>query len=108
MDIWAIIVLIIIAMIIYAYIASKLSNRKKKKLREETVPVIASSITVGINYNLALSDGRIFESVKIIGSSEGEENQFSLGGWEGMLIIKQVTDKKVYIRKTAIRYIEEC
>lgn len=107
-DIWAVIVLIIIAMIIYAYVSSKLAKRKQKKLREARIPMLSDNITTGIAYNLALSDGRIFEGIEVLGSCEGEDNEFSLGGWAGMLIIKQANGKKIYIKKTAVRYIEEC
>ncbi len=106
-DIWAIIVSIIILMVIYGYISSKISDRKKKKLRKETVPEISDSIKTGINYNIHLSDGRKFENVVIVGSVESEDEAFSFAGYEGLLVFKQQNGKKVYLKKPSIRYIEE-
>ena len=106
-DIWAIIVSIIILMVIYSYISSKISDRKKKKLRKETVPEISDSIKTGINYNIHLSDGKKFENVVIVGSVESEDEAFSFAGYEGLLVFKQQSGKKVYLKKPSIRYIEE-
>ena len=107
MDIWAIIVLIIIAMVAYGYLSSKWSDRKKKKTREATIPIVKNTLNTNQNYRLVLSDGRVFENIKIIGTVEGDNEQFSIGGWEGMLIVKQESGKNIYIKKTAVRYVEE-
>jgi len=94
-------------MVIYSYISSKISDRKKKKLRKETVPEISDSIKTGINYNIHLSDGKKFENVVIVGSVESEDEAFSFAGYEGLLVFKQQSGKKVYLKKPSIRYIEE-
>ncbi|MCO4837590.1 MAG: hypothetical protein KC426_05820 [Oceanospirillaceae bacterium] len=106
-DVWAIIVSVIILMVIYGYVSSKISDRKKKKQRQETVPEISDSIKTGINYNIHLSDGRKFENVVIVGSVEGEDEAFSFAGYEGLLVFNQQNGKKVYLKKPSIRYIEE-
>ena len=106
-DIWAFIISFIILIIIYGYISSKLSNYRKNKLREHTIPLVPNSITQNINYNIYLSDGRKFENIKIIGSIEGEEAEVSFAGWEGILVLEKQNKKKIYIKKSSIRFIEE-
>ena len=106
-DVWAIIVSVIIIMVIYGYISSKISAHKKKKLRKDTVPEITESISKGVIYNIYLSDGRKFESVTIIGSVENEDEAFSFAGYDGLLVFTQKNGKKVYLKKPSIRYIEE-
>lgn len=106
-DIWAIIVSIIILIVIYSYISSKISDRKKKKLRKETVPEVSDSIKVGTHYNIRLSDGREFENVVIIGSVENDDNAFSFAAYHGLLVFEKPNGKKVYLKTSSIRYIEE-
>ncbi len=106
-DVWAIIVSVIILMVIYAYISSKISDRKREKLRKETVPKISDSIKAGVNYDIHLSDGRKFENVTIIGSIESGDEAFSFAGYEGLLVFEQQSGKKVYLKKPSIRYVEE-
>ena len=106
-SVWEIIVSVIILMVIYGYVSSKIEDRKKKKLRKDTVPEISESIKIGINYNIHLSDGRKFENVSIIGSVESEDEAFSFAGYEGLLVFAQQNGKKVYLKKPSIRYIEE-
>jgi len=106
-DIWAIIVGVIILMVIYGYVSSKISIRRKKKARAATVPEIASSIRTGVSYNIFLSDGRSFHNALILGSVEGDDAHFSFANWEGMLVIQQENKKKAYLKKSSIRFIEE-
>lgn len=106
-EVWAVIVCVVIAMIIYGYVSSKLSARKRKKLRAETVPAISESIRKGVAYNIHLSDGRKFENVQVIGSVENEDDAFSFAGFDGMLVLLQENGKKVFLKKPSIRYIVE-
>jgi len=106
-DLWAIIVIVIILMVIYGYVSSKISDRRKRKLREKSIPLIADGLKSGVKYNIHLSDGRKFLSVEIAGSVEGADAEFSFGGWDGILVLKNEDQKKIYVKRSAIRFIEE-
>jgi len=106
-DVWAIIVIAIILMVIYGYVSSKISDRRKRKLREKSIPLITDSLKSGVNYNIHLSDGRKFPNVQIIGSVEGGDAEFSFAGWDGMLVLRNEDEKKLYVKKSSIRFIEE-
>lgn len=58
MEIGEIAFLILVLLIVYIYVATKWSNHKKRKLREETVPILENTITAKEKYNVFLSDGR--------------------------------------------------
>ncbi len=105
--IWAIIVSIIILMVIYAYVSSKLSARKKEKQRAETLPEIKESIKTGVLYNIFLSGDENFERIEILGSIDGEDSELTFGNWKGMFILKKENGKKVFIKKSSIKFIEE-
>jgi len=106
-SIWAVIIIIILFMIIYAYISSKISERNKRISREKALPATTDALSSGVLYNIFLSDGKGFKNVEIIGSIEGDDYQFAFSGYEGVLILKQETSKKVYVKKASVRYIEE-
>jgi len=105
-DIWAIIVIVIILMVIYGYLSSKLSEHRKRKIREKSIPLITDSLKSGVNYNIHLSDGRKFMNVQIIGSVEGADAEFSFAGWDGMLVLRNEDQKKIYVKKSSIRFVE--
>ena len=106
-SIWAVIIIIILFMVIYAYISSKISERNKRISREKALPVTTDALSTGILYNVFLSDGKGFENIEIIGSVEEDDYQYAFANWEGILVLKQENTKKVYVKKTSIRYIEE-
>jgi len=94
-------------MVIYGYVSSKLSERRKRKIREKSLPLITDSLKAGINYNIHLSDGRIFTNAQIVGSVEDSDAEFSFAGWDGMLVLRNENQKKVYVKKSSIRFVEE-
>ena len=106
-DIWAIIVIVIILMVIYGYVSSKLSDRRERKIREKSIPLINDGLRSSINYNIHLSDGRKFQNVQIVGSVEGSDAEYSFAGWDGMLVLINKEKKKMYLKKSSIRFIEE-
>lgn len=106
-DIWAVIVVVIILMVVYAYISSKLEDRKRRKALEKSLPSVEDSIRVGCRYNVALNDNRRFENVEMVGTIRVEDGQYSYTGWEGMLVLKQPNGKRLFLRQNAVRHIEE-
>lgn len=101
-----IIIAVIGGMILAAVISAHNSRKKKMKQRENSLPFINETISADARYTIRLSDGHSFEDVRIIGTDD-QSNEFSIFGWNGMLIIKLSDGKKVFLRRTAIRYIKE-
>lgn len=106
-EVWAVIVIVILVIIIYAYIASKIKDRKRKKARDKSLPFVEDNVRPGVQYNIFLNDGRKFLSVELVGSSTVDDGQFSFAGWEGMLVLKQANSKRIFLKQSAVRYIEE-
>ena len=107
-DIWAWIVIGIMLMVVYTYIASLISDWKKKKLREKRLPMIHEGLTTDTLYTVHLSNGHSFKKVRIVGSIEGEEAEIlSFAGWAGVLVLLREDGKRIYLKKTAIRFVEE-
>lgn len=107
MGFWGYFFLFIGGMVLLTYLSSEWREYKTKRKRETTMPILDNSIVTGQDYKIILSDGRIFEPVQILGSVEQDDTEFSLGGWEGTLVLLQTNHKKIYVRKTAVRIIEE-
>jgi len=106
-EVWAVIVSVIVLMVIYGYIASKLKERRRKKARDKSLPFVEDNVRTGVQYNVFLNDGRKFLAVELVGSSTVDDGQFSFAGWEGMLVLKQAGGKRVFLKQSAVRYIEE-
>ena len=105
--IWAIIAVLVIALILYGLISSKLTERRKRKAREKALPYVADTIRVGTKYDVQMSDGRRFESVEIIGTNNPQDGQFPLGGWDGLLVLRLDSGKKAYVRQSSVRCVIE-
>ncbi len=54
-----------------------------------------------------LSDGRTFHNASFLGGVSSDQGLFSLGGYEGMVVLAKDNGKKIYCKKTVIRFIEE-
>ncbi len=106
-EVWAIIVSVIILLIVYGMISSKLEERKKRRIREKSLPSIQDLPTIGIRYNIHLSDGRKLLNAEMLGTVEGGDPNFSFAGYDGMLVILSGNREEAYIRKSSIRYVEE-
>ena len=106
-EVWVIIVVIILAMIVFGYVSSKITEWKARRRRRATIPPVSESLETGRPYNIVLSDGRRFEEVEILGTIEHDDEEFSFAPWEGLVVLRTKNDKKIYVKKPSIRYIEE-
>ena len=106
-EVWAVIVSSIVLLIIYAMISSGRKERKRMSAREQTVPIVTARLDTMTPYHVVLSDGRMLQAVRLLGTAETGQGGFSLGGGEGMLILMQSSGKRVFIRQAAVRMIEE-
>jgi hypothetical protein len=106
-EVWAVIIGIILLMVVWGYVSTKLKARKRRKSREKSLPFVEDNVRPGVLYNVRLSDGRYFERVQLIGCSTVEDDQFSFSGWESMLVLKGQNEKRIFLKLSAVRYIEE-
>ena len=106
-EVWAVIVTVILIMVVYAFISSKIKERKRKKARDKSLPFVEDNVRPGAQYNIFLNDGRKFVGIELVGSSTVADGQFSFAGWEGMLVLKQANGKRIFLKQSAVRYIEE-
>ena len=106
-EIWAVIILIILGMIIYSYISSRIKERNRIKIRSKSLPIIPDYIKTGIKYNIHLSDGRKFMETEIIGSTSTMDSDNIIIGLGEMLVLLQKNGKKVYVKLSVVRFIEE-
>jgi hypothetical protein len=106
-EVWAVIVGSILLLIIYSIVSSKLKARHQRKQREKSLPFVADNIRTGVGYNVHLSDGKKYLGAQIVGTSDSTSGQFSIGGWEGMLVLMQSNGKRVFVRQGSVRCIEE-
>jgi hypothetical protein len=106
-EVWAVIVSVILLMIVWGYFAAKFNARKRKDAREKTLPYVEDNVRPGVQYNVNLNDGRKFTSVELLGSSKIDEGQFSFAGWDGTLVLKQADGRRIFLKQSAVRFIEE-
>ena len=106
---WAIFLSVVLVLIIFGLIKSARQKRKAKKLSERYLKEVDDYIRTGERYTVVLSDGRRFESAKIIGYSQFSDPAMSgsyipTGHW---LVLELVDERRVYLRPGAIRYFEQ-
>lgn len=106
-QVWAIIVTVVLLLVIYAMVSSRISARRRLKAREKALPYVDDAIRPGKRYDLQLSDGRRFNGVQILGTTDPKDGQFPLGGGEGLLVLKLDDGRKAYIRQTSVRCVIE-
>jgi hypothetical protein len=106
-EIWAVIVGVILVLIVYGIVSSKIKARKQRSAREKLLPYVEETVRTGQRYNVQLSDGRVCRDVELVGTNDPSSGQFALGGWEGMLVLKQSSGKRIFVRQSSVRCIEE-
>jgi hypothetical protein len=106
-EVWAVIVAGILLLILYGIVSSKLKARRQRKQREKSLPFVDDNIRPGVPYNVHLSDGKKYFGAQIVGTSDSTSGQFSIGGWEGMLVLMQSNGKRVFVRQSSVRCVEE-
>ena len=106
-EVWAIIVGVILILVVYGIVSSKIKASKQRKAREKALPFVNEGIKTGQRYNAYLSDGRAFQNVELLGTNDPASGEFAIGGWEGMLVLLQQSGKRVFVRQASIRCLEE-
>ena len=107
MEVWAVIVIAVLILIVYGIASSKLKARQQRAARAKILPYVDDAIRTGQRYAVYLSDGRTYSDVELLGTNDPASGQFALGGWEGMLVLKASSGKRIFIRQTSVRCVEE-
>lgn len=103
--VWAALVAAIFVWVVYAIASAKRTARKQRETRQERLPVLDDAPRVGSRYDLRLSDGRIFNDVELLGTTE--PGAAALGDWGTLLVVGLPNGKKAYLRPYAVRIIQE-
>jgi hypothetical protein len=106
-EVWAFIAIAIILLICYGIVSSKLKSNRQRKQREKSLPYVEDTVRPSVPYNVYLTDGRKFLGAQLLGTSDSSAGQAVIGGWEGMLILMQSNGKRVFVRQSSVRCIEE-
>ena len=106
---WAGIVSIVLLLIIYGIVSSKLRQRRVRKATEAMLPKLSQHFEAGRRYNVFLSHGQLFERVQFKGISEPPGQQYSplpfpLCQW---IVLQREDGKQLYIKPESIRYYED-
>jgi hypothetical protein len=105
--VWAVIVGAVALLIAYGIVSSHLKTLRKRRIREKTVPFTEYNVQRGRKYNVFLANGVSYRDVEVVGTTDPDSGQFSLGGYDGMLVLQRTDSRKVFVRATFVRFIEE-
>ena len=107
MNTWQIISIIVFSTMIYLSFQNSRSRKREQAWRKQTFPEAECSlIKEGCRYDIALSDGRTFRQVEILGTAQGKEAEF-LFGYGSMLVLRLSDGRKAYVRQACIRCMIE-
>ena len=102
---WFILACIVVALIIYAIVASQISAARRRRKRRKRLPDAESPLLVGRRYNIQLSHGRVLGCITVVGMSEdvGDES------WQDRewIVGKREDGRRVYLRPNTIRFVED-
>lgn len=106
---WAGLVSLIVLLIIWGIISSKVKNRRIRKATEKIFPKLMDHIQADHRYNIFLSHGKTLKNVRFIGISPGHDPQnpylpFPLCQW---LIVEKEDGKKAYLKPDTVKFYED-
>jgi hypothetical protein len=106
---WSIFVSIVLALIIWGIVSSKLRERRVKKATEAMLPRLKQHFEAGRRYNVFVSHGQLFQRVRFAGISEPYKHKFPglpfpLCQW---IVLEREDGKHLYIKPETIRYYED-
>ena len=104
--IWAILVGSVILLIVYGIVNGKIAEAKRIKAREESMRRKEDKILIGDKYDFHLRDGKILAAMVFEGPMTDAGSGTS-GDWEGMIAMRNAGGKKVFIKRSFVRRVEE-
>ena len=107
MNIWLIIGVVVFSTLVCGSFQTCRSRKREQAWRKQAFPEAECSlIKEGCRYDIALSDGRTFRQVEILGTAQGKEAEF-LFGYGSMLVFRLSDGRKAYVRQACIRCMIE-
>ena len=109
LDGWMIIVGFIFLLVVWAYVASLIKDRRYRSAVRDLLPEINDHLKLNTIYRVHLSSGRILENVRFVGISRpygkaGEYLPFPLHDW---VAVEHEPGKRTFIKPSTIRIYEE-
>jgi hypothetical protein len=106
---WAVLFSIVLILIVWGIIASKIKKRRIRKETEKMLPKVVDHIQADHRYNIFLSHGKTLKNVRFIGISQTYDQRnpylpFPLCQW---LIVEKPNGKRAYLKPDSIRYYED-
>lgn len=106
---WATFFSIVLIIIIYSIVSSKIKQRKMRKMTEAMMPKLKDHIQTNHRYNIFLSHGKTLKNVKFLGLAAPYDEQsqrlpFPLQQW---LIVEKEDGKRAYIQPASVRFYED-
>ncbi len=104
---WFILVTFFLAWMFFLWVRNELKQRKERSARKAAMQALEMGLQTQKPCNLKLNDGTRFNNVMLLGAFDAKAGSLSLIGWENALVLQTAEKHKIYIRSTAIRWIEE-
>jgi hypothetical protein len=104
---WFILVTFFLAWTFFLWVRSELKQRKERKARKAVMPELETELQTQKPCNIKLNDGTRFNNVMLLGTVDRKAGSLFLMGWENAFVLQTAEKNKIYIRSTAIRWIEE-
>ena len=106
---WAVIVSLIVIMILYGIVSSKINSHRVKKAAEKVFPNVADHLQADRRYNILLSHGKTLKNAKFLGISPPSDQHnpylpFYSSQW---LIVEKENGKKAYLKPDTVKYYED-
>jgi hypothetical protein len=107
--VWAAIVSVIVLLIVYGIVSSRLRDRRVRRLSKALLPEVTDHIKADRSYRIVLTSGTVFDNVRFLGISRSEDGaapflSFPLQHW---LVLEQPSGKRVFVRPNTVKYYEE-
>jgi len=106
---WAILISVIVILVIYGIINSKVKQRRIRRATDRIFPKVEDHIQADRRYNIFLSHGKTLQNVRFVGISPAHDQHnpylpFPLCQW---LIVEKSDGKKAYLKPETVRYYED-
>ncbi|MCZ8131726.1 MAG: hypothetical protein O9284_10575 [Steroidobacteraceae bacterium] len=106
-SLWAFVIGAVALLIAFGYVKSRVTAARRRAERQKTLPFIWGPLRGGARYDVYLSDGRLFEGVALMGTSDPEDRSLPIGDWEGLLVLGLASGKRAFVRLSEVRVVVE-
>jgi hypothetical protein len=106
---WAVVVSCVLVLIVYGLIASSIRERRVKRLTARHLPEVPFPVDPDRRYRIQLSNGTVFDEVRILGISSliDKQEQHVPQPLQRWLVLENPEQKRIFVRPQALRLFEE-